>query len=88
MHIGDSEYVLGEFKEESVDFTFTSPPYFNAREYSRYPSYELYLRKMSRVFNQVHRVTKEGKFLVVNTSPVIEKRASRAEQSKRYGRAF
>jgi DNA modification methylase len=36
------------------------------------------------VFQETHRITKEGRFLIVNTSPVIVPRASRAHSSKRY----
>jgi len=73
-----------DFNEESIDLTFTSPPYFNAREYSQYPTYEDYLKFLKKVFTWVWTVTKEGRFCVVNTSPVIEARQSRSHQSKRY----
>ena len=37
-----------------------------------------------KVFEETHRITKEGRFLVVNTSPVIVPRISRSHSSKRY----
>ncbi len=70
--------------DESVHLTFTSPPYYNARDYSIYPSYEAYLQFLGEVFKETHRITKEGRFLIVNTSPVIVPRVSRAHSSKRY----
>ena len=70
--------------DESVHLTFTSPPYYNARDYSIYPSYEAYLQFLGEVFKETHRITKEGRFLIVNTSPVIVPRISRAHSSKRY----
>ena len=70
--------------DESLHLTFTSPPYYNARDYAIYPSYEAYLKFLADVFQEVHRVTKEGRFLIVNTSPVIIPRVSRAHSSKRY----
>lgn len=70
--------------DESVHLTFTSPPYYNARDYSIYPSYEAYLLFLQKVFEETFRITKEGRFLVVNTSPVIIPRISRAHASKRY----
>ena len=70
--------------DESVHLTFTSPPYYNARDYSIYPSYEAYLEFLAQVFNETHRITKEGRFLIVNTSPIIIPRVSRAHSSKRY----
>ncbi|GHT72881.1 hypothetical protein FACS189456_2550 [Bacteroidia bacterium] len=69
---------------ESVHLTFTSPPYYNARDYSIYPSYQAYLEFLERVFKETHRITKEGRFLIVNTSPIIIPRVSRSHSSKRY----
>jgi DNA modification methylase len=71
-------------KDDSIHLTFTSPPYYNARDYSIYPSYSSYLEFLANVFKEVHRITKEGRFLIVNTSPIIIPRVSRAHSSKRY----
>lgn len=70
--------------DESIHLTFTSPPYYNARDYSIYKSYQEYLNFLQKVFEETHRITKEGRFLVVNTSPVIVPRISRSHSSKRY----
>ena len=80
----DVSAALRELPSTSVHLTFTSPPYYNARDYATYASYEDYLKFLVAVFTETHRVTKEGRFLVVNTSPVIEARARRSEASKRY----
>ena len=80
----DVRKVLFCVKDESVHLTFTSPPYYNARDYSIYPSYEAYLNFLEEVFKETYRITKEGRFLIVNTSPVIVPRISRAHSSKRY----
>ncbi len=74
--------------DESVHLTFTSPPYYNARDYSIYPSYEAYLEFLDKVFKETHRITKEGRFLIVNTSPIIIPRVSRSHSSKRHGIPF
>ncbi|GAB6395121.1 MAG: restriction endonuclease subunit M [Bacteroidales bacterium] len=74
--------------DESVHLTFTSPPYYNARDYSIYPSYQAYLEFLEKVFGETHRITKEGRFLIVNTSPIIIPRVSRSHSSKRYGIPF
>jgi len=39
---------------------------------------------LESVFKEVYRVTKEGRFFVLNTSPVIISRASRQHSSRRY----
>lgn len=70
--------------DESIHLTFTSPPYYNARDYSIYESYDAYLNFLTDVFTELHRVTKEGRFFILNTSPVIVPRVSRAYSSKRY----
>ncbi|MDR1290788.1 MAG: HEAT repeat domain-containing protein [Planctomycetaceae bacterium] len=74
--------------DECVHLTFTSPPYYNARDYSIYPSYQAYLEFLDKVFRETHRITKEGRFLIVNTSPIIIPRVSRSHSSKRYGIPF
>jgi DNA modification methylase len=81
---GDVRDVLKLVPDESVHLTFTSPPYYNARDYSIYPSYQAYLDFLAEVFKETHRISKEGRFLIVNTSPIIIPRISRAHSSKRY----
>jgi DNA modification methylase len=81
---GDTIETMKLLKDESVHLTFTSPPYYNARDYSIYPSYKLYLEFLRNVFQEIYRITKEGRFLLLNTSPVIVPRVSRAHSSKRY----
>ena len=80
----DVQDVLKEIKSENIHLTFTSPPYYNARDYSIYKSYNEYLEFLRDVFQEVHRVTKEGRFFLLNTSPVIAKRFSRSHSSRRY----
>lgn len=81
---GDVIDTLKLLEEESIHLTFTSPPYYNARDYSFYSSYQEYLEFLRSVFKETHRVTKNGRFLIVNTSPVIVPRVSRKHSSKRY----
>ncbi len=80
--------MLAYVPDESVHLTFTSPPYYNARDYTLYRSYEEYLEFLVRVFREVHRITKEGRFFVLNTSPVLIPRMSRQHSSKRYAIPF
>jgi DNA modification methylase len=87
--LGDAEAVLSDLPAESIDLIFTSPPYYNARpEYEDYISYEEYLLKMRRVIQACHRVLNEGRFFVMNISPVLIRRASRSESSKRIAVPF
>ncbi len=86
---GDCEELLKELPSESVDLIFTSPPYYNAKpEYTEYLSYEEYLLKMRRVIHECGRVLNEGRFFVLNISPVLIRRASRNEASRRIAVPF
>jgi DNA modification methylase len=82
--LGDVREILQSVPDDSIHLTFTSPPYYNARDYSIYPSYKAYLHFLADVFEKVHRVTKEGRFFILNTSPIIIPRVSRQHSSKRY----
>lgn len=82
--IGDTEQTLKELPEQCIQLMFTSPPYYNAKEYSDYHSYNEYLNKMEKVFESCFRVLEDGRFLIVNVSPVISKRPGREFESIRY----
>lgn len=81
---GDTIEIMKLIPDESIHLTFTSPPYYNARDYSIYQSYKAYLEFLVEVFKEVHRITKEGRFFILNTSPVIIPRVSRQHSSIRY----
>ncbi len=81
---GDTREVMRLLPDGCLHLTFTSPPYYNARDYSIYASYQQYLDFLEEVFREVHRITKEGRFLIINTSPVIVARLSRKHSSRRY----
>lgn len=81
---GDVREILKNVPSESIHLTFTSPPYYNARDYSIYSSYKEYLDFLEEVFKEVHRITKEGRFFILNTSPIIIPRVGRQYSSKRY----
>lgn len=87
--LGDSEETLDELPAESVDLIFTSPPYYNARpEYSDFLDYEDYLLKLRKIIHKCYRVLSGGRFFVMNISPVLIRRASRSEASKRIAVPF
>ncbi len=87
--LGDSIEELDKLPEESVNLVFTSPPYYNAKpEYSEYSSYEEYLELMRKVIRASAKILSEGRFFVLNVSPVLLRRASRSEASKRIAVPF
>lgn len=86
---GEAAEVLEELPPQSVDLAFTSPPYFNARvEYRDYDSYDDYLDAIREVVRASHRVLAEGRFFVMNVAPVLLRRASRSQASKRVAVPF
>lgn len=86
---GDAEEIVQDLPAESVGLVFTSPPYYNARpEYNDYINYEDYLLKMRKIIYHCHRVLAEGRFFVINVSPVLVRRANRNQSSKRIAVPF
>ena len=87
--LGKSEQTLSGFPAESVDLVFTSPPYFNAKpDYAEYPVYEDYLSAIRRVVDQCHRLLAQGRFFVINVAPVLLRRSSRSQASRRIAVPF
>ena len=81
---GDCLELMKTIPDGSIDLIVTSPPYYNAREYSQYDSYQEYLRCMVDIFSTIRDKMNSGSFLCINVSPVIQARVSRGEKSKRY----
>ena len=82
--LGDCRAVLTEFPPESAQLVLTSPPYYNAKpEYAEYLDYRAYLDLLGEAFDACHSVLAEGRFLVVNVSPVLVRRTSRNASSRR-----
>ena len=82
--LGDCRAILPEFPPDSVQLVFTSPPYFNAKpECAEYVDYPSYLEFLGEAFAACHSILAEGRFLVVNVSPVLVRRTSRSTASKR-----
>lgn len=82
--LGDARKVLEDFPPNTAQLVFTSPPYFNAKpECYESLTYDHYLAFLGDVFKKCHSILSEGRFLVVNTSPVLVRRTSRSTSSKR-----
>lgn len=87
--LGDCKEILADIPTNSVDLIFTSPPYYNARpEYTDYLAYEEYLLEMRKVIQQCSRVLIEGRFFVMNVSPVLVRRINRSMSSQRLAVPF
>jgi DNA modification methylase len=82
--VGDNRQTLKKIKDNQINLIFTSPPYYNAREYSDYKNYKEYLEFMYDTLEQCHRILEDGRFILINVSPVITKRVGREFESIRY----
>lgn len=82
--LGDAARVLEEFPPDTAQLVITSPPYFNAKpEYSEFIDYQEYLDFLRKIFVRVHAVLSDGRFFVINVSPVLVRRTSRSVASRR-----
>lgn len=55
----------------SVDLIVTSPPYFNAREYSQWETLEEYLSDMKDILKECKRVVKNHKYIIYNVGDIV-----------------
>ncbi len=60
LYCGDSYDILSAMPSDSIDGAVTSPPYYNAREYSQWPNIYCYLYDMYNIARQVYRVLSPG----------------------------
>jgi DNA modification methylase len=65
---------MSEIADASVDLIFTSPPYWNLKEYGTaqdeigHTSYETYLGDLGRVWKECYRVAKPGAVMIINVN--------------------
>lgn len=81
---GDNAKTIKLIPKNSIQLIFTSPPYYNAREYSIYKSYTNYLKTMKKTFRECYRVLEYGRYIAINASPIISYRPGREFDSTRY----
>ena len=57
--------------DNSIDLIVTSPPYFNAREYSQWETLEEYLSDMKDILKECKRVVKNHKYIIYNVGDIV-----------------
>lgn len=67
---GDSTEILKKIPDNFIHLVVTSPPYFNAREYSQWEKLEDYLNDMKEIFREVFRVLDNHRIFVLNVGDV------------------
>jgi hypothetical protein len=63
---------LRRLPSESVGHMVTSPPYYNAREYSTWPNLQAYLDDMRAIISECYRVLDNHRVFVFNVSDVVD----------------
>ena len=66
--IGLDEMIKQKLK---VDLFVTSPPYYNAREYSQWETVEDYMSDMKIIFTKAYQCLKNHKYIVVNVGDIV-----------------
>ena len=61
---------LNNIPNDSIDLVVTSPPYYNAREYSQYDTVNEYLKQMNDIFQMVYTKLKNHHYCIVNVGDI------------------
>ncbi len=69
---GDCLKVLKGLPSESIGLMVTSPPYYNARDYSQWENLELYLEDMRKVIRESYRVLDNHRVFVFNVGDIFD----------------
>jgi len=69
---GDCNQVLKRMKSESVHLMVTSPPYYNAREYSKWENLNDYFLDMKEILTECYRVLDNHRVFVFNIGDIYD----------------
>ncbi len=69
---GDAYQVLKRMKSESVQLMVTSPPYYNAREYSQWENLSDYFLDMKEILTECYRVLDNHRVFVFNVGDIYD----------------
>jgi DNA modification methylase len=69
---GNCYNVLKAMDSESIHLMITSPPYYNAREYSQWKNLDEYLNDMRRIIIESYRVLDNHRVFVFNVGDVFD----------------
>lgn len=67
---GDCLKAMKEMDSESISLMVTSPPYYNARQYSQWENIDLYLKDMRKVVKESFRVLENHRAFVFNVGDI------------------
>ena len=75
---------MKKLEDNSVDLIVTSPPYFNARDYSNWEDLDVYLKDMKNILQECKRVVKNYNMIVLNVGDIICSPDGRNSTKRKY----
>lgn len=69
---GDCLKVLQKMQSESIHLMVTSPPYYNAREYSQWENLNFYFEDMRLIIRETYRVLDNHRIWVFNVGDIFD----------------
>ena len=69
---GECLQVLKALKSESIHCMVTSPPYYNARDYSKWDNLSIYLNDMENIIRECYRVLDNHRVFVFNIGDIFD----------------
>ena len=69
---GDCYESLKKLPSESIGLMVTSPPYYNARDYSTWKNLQSYLDDMTKIIQECYRVLDNHRVFIWNVSDVVD----------------
>ncbi|MEM3122280.1 MAG: DNA methyltransferase, partial [Candidatus Pacearchaeota archaeon] len=69
---GDCYESLQKLPSESIHLMVTSPPYYNAREYSQWGDLNKYLEEMRKIIKECYRVLDNHRVFVFNVGDIFD----------------
>lgn len=67
----DCKQGMSEIEDGAIQLIVTSPPYYNAREYSQWETVADYMQEMKEIFKECFRVLGNHHYIVVNVGDVV-----------------
>lgn len=69
---GDAKLLYDKLPSESIQLMVTSPPYYNAREYSVWKDIESYKSDMQEIINKAYRVLDNHRMFIFNVGDIFD----------------
>lgn len=71
VYFGDCIELLKQLPSNTIDLVVTSPPYYNARDYSQYDTLKHYLNTMESILIEIYRTLSNHRYVIWNVSDIV-----------------